>query len=682
MSRPVKILTWGGIGIVAVLALCVLLLTTFDWNRAKPWLNSRVSEATGRPFAINGDLALTWGYSQSDSSGWRRLIPWPLFSARDVTLGNPDWADASPNMAEIGQITFSLNPLALLGKKIAIPTLVLDQPNLTLQRAADGKNNWTLKPKSDEPSAWQFELGRLALTEGAVRVVDAIKKADVRINIDSLQESQQTDGYRIGWKVGGTFDGAKVDGSGKSGPLLALQEQERPYPVDGDLKIGKTEIAVRGTVTRPRSLAAVDLRLKLSGASMAHLYPVIGVLLPETPSFATEGHLIGTINQQGGNWSYQKFIGKVGSSDLAGSLKYESRQPRPYLSGAVQSRLLRFEDLGPLIGADSAASKARRGAPDRKPADKALPVQGFRTERWTSLDADVKFSGRKIIRDKNLPIDDLTADLHMKDGVLSFTPLKFGIAGGNLNSTIKLDGRDKNIKAEMKIAARSLKLNELFPTVKSMKASLGEVNGDVMLSGTGNSVSSLLASSNGEVKMLIDQGTVSKLLLEQVGLNVGSIVLTQLFGDRQVRLNCLVSDFAVTNGLMQVRTFVADTEEAILVVTGEIDLAKEQLDLTIKPESKELRLLSLRAPLYVTGNFKKPNVEVDKGVLAAKAGSAVALGILAPIATALLPLINAGEKVDSGCNKLLKEAKQKSEAPPPGKSFSADRKPRQPEKDK
>ncbi|OGB20577.1 MAG: hypothetical protein A3I66_05815 [Burkholderiales bacterium RIFCSPLOWO2_02_FULL_57_36] len=673
MSRSIKIFLWSGIGILVALALCLLLLATFDWNRAKPWLSSRVADATGRPFAINGDLSLIWNRSRSNLSGWRRMIPWPLFSARDVTLGNPDWADASPNMAEIGHATFSINPLALLNKKIAVPTLVLDQPNLTLQRAAGGKNNWTLK--SGEPSAWQFELGRLALNEGRVRVVDAIKKADITIAINTLDENRQTDGYRTGWKVAGSFDGAKVSGKGKAGPLLALQEQEQPYPIDADLQIGKTEIDVKGTLTKPRSLAAADIRLKLSGASMAHLYPITGILLPETPPFATEGRLQGARSQGGGDWTYQKFSGKVGSSDLAGTLRYESGLglPRPHLTGTVESRELRFEDLGPLIGADSSGSKARRGAP----AGKALPTQAFRTERWTSIDADVEFKGRKIIRGKNLPIDDLVAELHMKDGVLSFTPLNFGVADGNLTSTIKLDGRDEEIKAEMKISARRLKLNELFPTFQAMQASLGEINGDAELSGTGNSVSALLASSNGEVKMLIDQGTISKLLLEQIGLNVGSVVLIELFGDRQVRLNCLAGDFAVTNGLMQARTFVLDTEEAVLPITGNIDLAKEQLDLTIRPQSKGLRLVSLRTPLYVTGSFKKPAINVDKGVLAAKAGSAVALSIFAPVATALLPLINAGEARDSGCSRLLTEAKKNPVAPPPGKSYRNQSKPAQ-----
>ena len=39
-----------------LLALCVALLLTADWNRARPWINERVSEATGRPFAIRGDV--------------------------------------------------------------------------------------------------------------------------------------------------------------------------------------------------------------------------------------------------------------------------------------------------------------------------------------------------------------------------------------------------------------------------------------------------------------------------------------------------------------------------------------------------------------------------------------------------------------------------------------------------
>ena len=153
-------------------------------------------------------------------------------------------------------------------------------------------------------------------------------------------------------------------------------------------------------------------------------------------------------------------------------------------------------------------------------------------------------------------------------------------------------------------------------------------------------------------------------------MNIGNIVISELFGDKQVQLNCMATDLSVTNGLVQTRTFIVDTQDAVMYVSGTVNLAQEQLDLTIKPESKGLRIVSLRAPIYVTGEFKTPKVSIDKGVLALKAGSAVALAVVAPI-TALLPLVNIGSDEENKCTSLLKEARSKPVAPPPGKTYKA-----------
>jgi uncharacterized protein involved in outer membrane biogenesis len=73
----------------------------------------------------------------------------------------------------------------------------------------------------------------------------------------------------------------------------------------------------------------------------------------------------------------------------------------------VQSKLLQVSDLGPLIGADSNASKEARGADTVQPGNKVLPVEQFRTERWTAIDADVNFKAAQITREKALPINNL-----------------------------------------------------------------------------------------------------------------------------------------------------------------------------------------------------------------------------------------------------------------------------------
>jgi AsmA family protein len=665
MSTRANILKWSGIALLAVallLAFLIALIASLDWNHARPWINQRVSAASGRPFAINGDLSVTWEAPPASVTGWRRWVPWPHVEARDITVGNPSWVEATPYMAKIRALSATVAPWPLLRKEVRMAALRIDTPRLHLQRTKDNVNNWTFGKQDDKPSAWQVLPERLQIEHGTLRLIDGVRSADVRAQVDSAEDGG------IGWKLAGALSGAEVDGSGKAGRLLSLREKGTAYPVDAELRVGKTALSAHGTLTNPQALAALDLQLKISGVSMSHLHAITGIVLPDTPAYSTEGHLSGTFDTHGGHWHYEKFKGKVGSSDIAGSFEYVGRATRPLLKGDVSSQLLRFDDLAPLIGADSNINKVRRGAAPVQPQNKALPVEKFSTGKWTSVDADVRFSGRRILRNKELPIDNLVTDLHLKDGVLTLAPLNFGVAGGTLTSTITLDGNADPAKAEMKISARRLQLKRLFPGFEPMKTSLGQINGDASLSATGDSIAELLGSSNGEIKALIDRGTISKLLLEAMGLNIGNVVLATLFGDRQVELNCLASDFKVAKGVMTPRMFLMDTDDATINIGGTISLAQEKLDLVIKPESKGVRVISLRSPLYVTGSFKKPDVQVDKGVLALKAGSAIALGVVAPVATALLPLVNMGPGKDSPCGALLAQANRKPVAPPPGKT--------------
>ncbi|MDO8207960.1 MAG: AsmA family protein [Gallionella sp.] len=676
MKKPLYIATSIAAALILIPAVVLVVLLNVDWNLARPWLNARTSEALGRPFVIAGDLSLTWEKQASINQvqDWRGNIPWPHLIARDIHISNPPNMTASAEstapveMAGIRQIDFSLNPFALLKKNIEIPLLRFDSPAVNLRLDADGRNNWTFR-NDDKPSPWQLKLQKIIFTKGSVHLIDAIRHADVTANIDTLDTDPT---YGMKWQLHGKLGGDAVSGAGRAGAVLSLQQQTVPYPIMARLHIGQTVIAVEGVLTKPSDLAALDMHLNVSGVSMGRLYALSGIYLPETPPFATEGHLIGTLGPHGSRWIYDNFSGKVGASDIGGRITYQSRQPRPLLSGTVVSHVLHLSDLAPLIGADSKSSQARRGAATIQPANKVLPIEPFRTERWTSIDADVKFSAHKIIRDKALPIKELMTNVHLQDGVLSLLPLNFDIAGGNLSSNMTLDGNGKSgknaIKATMKVTARHLQLKQLFPTLQPLQASLGEINGDASLSAVGNSIASLLGTSNGEIKMLINQGTVSKLLLEEMGLNIGSVILSNLFGDKPVKLNCMATDLGVTNGLIQTRSFIIDTNDAIIDVSGKINLTQEQLDLTIKTMSRGLRVLSLRAPIYVRGSFTQPRVSVDKGVLVMKAGGTIALIVLAPVA-ALIPLINTGPGKDSECAKLLAAARIKPVSPPAGQTY-------------
>lgn len=700
MPKAAKI-TVACLLLVTLLAgIAVAVFVKWDWDKSRPWLNEKISLAIGRQFAIRGHVAVTWHRPDSET-GWRHYIPWPRLVANDVVINNPAWA-AQPFFATIEQVQFDMGILPLIHHQIDIPSVALLNPAIDLERQADGQVNWLFNPPTKTKSPWDLKLDEIHFAAGQLTVADQINKLKAHAEIRPIGESvslgnlldksapaaasstaagtlpaikgaqngaqtasqtgTQLAPYGFAFTVTGTHDKAPLKGSGKFGGVLSLLDARTPFPLQVDLRIGDSHIAAVGTLTDPGHVAALDLQLQLASSSMAQLYPVIGVTLPETPPFSTRGHLTGRLSRQGNVFNYERFSGKVGGSDLEGSLDYRTDRVRPLLSGSLHSEQLLFTDLAPLIGAPGkntqpAAKKVLKEIPGH-----AIPATRFRTERWKAMDADIKFIGKHLIRPAALPVNDVSAHLMMNDGVLTLNPLKFGVAGGTLSGNIALDGRRDPMHGKFSLSARGMRLKQLFPTFEPMKTSFGQVNGDADLSATGNAPAELAASMNGEIKMLLNDGAISRALLEQAGLNVANIVLAKLFGDEIIKINCAAADFNVKKGLLMSRVLALDTVDALINVEGTVNLGTENMDLHVYPHTKGFRIFSLRSPLYVKGTFKHPQVGVEVGPLAARGAAAVGLGLLNPFA-ALLALTAPSNNSASPCpaivavaNKKLREA--------------------------
>ena len=679
MTRTRKIFAWTFASLIVLLAVLVLIIAFFDWNRIKPPLNAKVSEELHRPFAINGNLAVVWR-REPDEGGWRAWVPWPHVVAEDLSLGNPDWSK-KPQMVTLKRVELRLSPLALLAQRVVIPRIDLTEPNADLQRLADGRANWTFtfdpKDPNAEPSSWVVDIGAIGFDKGHVTLDDQSLKTQLDLIIDplgkpipfsdivgdkaaktALEKGAAPQDYAFALKVKGQYHDQKLAGEGKIGGLLALQDTARPFPLQAQVKIADTSIELAGTLTDPLNLGALDLRLKLAGTSLGNLYPLTGVTLPDTPPYATDGHLIAKLHEpNGAQFRYEEFNGKIGASDIHGSLAYVASQPRPKLSGSLVSNQLLFADLAPLIGADSNAKQKARGGESKQPGDRVLPVEEFKTERWRDMDADVEFTGKRIVHSEKLPFNDLYTHLVLTDGVLSLEPLRFGVAGGKLDAQIRLNGRTEPLEGRAKLTARGFKLKQLFPTFEPMKTSFGELNGDADIAGRGNSVAKLLGTANGNLKMLINDGAISRELMELAGLNVGNYVVGKIFGDKEVKINCAAADFDIKTGLATTRLFVFDTENAIIYIDGTANMATEQLDLTITPESKGWRLISLRSPLYVRGKFIKPDAGVKAVPLILRGAGMVALGVIAAPAAGLLALVAPSGGEPNQCAPLLEQMK-------------------------
>lgn len=680
MTKTGKILSITSATLVVLIVVVVIIIATFDWNRLKPTINQKVSAELNRPFAIRGDLGVVWE-RQSTETGWRSWVPWPHVHADDIILGNPpDIPDIT--MVHLPRVEATLAPLALLTKTVYLPWIKLVQPDARIIRLSEKTNNWTFNlassrgdEKNAQPSSWSFKLDNVLFDRGRIKVDDNVTRADIEIFVDPLgkplpfsevtgdkgkSNGPKPGDYVFGLKANGRYNGQPLTGTGKIGGMLALRSEGTPFPVQADFHSGNTRVAFDGTVNDPMKMGGVDLRLKFSGDSLGQLYDLTGILLPDTPPFETDGHLVAKIDTEKGSvFDYRNFNGRIGDSDIHGTLKYSTAKPRPKLDGDMESKQLRLADLGPLIGVDSGkGTKSKEVKKDLQPAGKVLPYDRFETDKWDVMDADVRFKGGHIEHGGTLPLSNLSTHVILERGDLRLEPIKFGMANGTINANIHLAGNKKPMQGEADIQARRLRLKELMPNVELMQKTLGEMNGDAKLRGTGNSVAALLGSSDGSLKLLMNDGVVSRNLMEILGLNVGNFIIGQIFGDDEVRVNCAAANVDINHGVARPRILAFDTENALINVTGTASFASEQLDLTIDPESKGIRIITLRSPLYVRGTFKNPDYGVKPGPLIVRGAVAAALATLVTPAAALLALISPSEGDANQCHVILSQMRK------------------------
>lgn len=618
-----RALKWfGGTVLVlsALLALTLVLTLAFGLDALKGPITRAVSKATQRELVIER-LKPVWSWVH------------PRFRAEGVTFANAKWGRAE-YLLKADAIEATVSVLPLLAGRVHLPEVHLEKAELSLEQDADGRKNWVMKEDPQPKEESRLVIGLLTLDHGKLDYDDAARDISLRSQLD-------TDADGVKFSVAGKYNGMPMKASGHGGPVLSIRDESTPYPVRALAKIGDTSVKLDGTLTGIVGLKGLDLKLEpLSGRSLDDLYHIVNVAFPATSRYTTTGRLV----RKGTTIRYEKFSARIGESDFAGTLQVDTGGKRARMTGDITAKVLNIVDLGPLVGTDK---------PEQKHG--VLPDAPFDSDRWDSVDADVKIRAGTIKRPDQLPLQHLNTRIVMQDKVLSLDPLEFGIAGGRLAGSVRLDGRKQPIQSDLRMSINDMKLGELFPTIERARASVGDLNGVIELTGRGDSVAKMLGSANGKIGVFIDGGQVSKFLMNEVAIDLWGLARTRLEGDEPVGIRCAIADFTVAGGVARANALVFDTQIVNVGGDGTVNLKDEQLDLTLKPEPKDKSIASLNSPLRVRGTFSQPKVGVDMKRLAARGVGAVLMGIINPV-LAILPLLNRGEGKDSNCAALITAA--------------------------
>lgn len=637
-GRPEKIA--GGLLLLLIAAIVVFLLL-FDWNWLRGPIGRWASARYDREIALQGDLDV-------------KLFSWtPSVIVRDLKFGGPAWA-REKDTADIDRIQASVRLRKLLVGQIEMPLLAITRPEVTLISTKDGKKSWDLNPdKPDTGEGLKLPvIHQLIIRDGHLVFDERKRDLTLDASVNARETANDGDaGFVLDGK--GAMNGSPLTLKIEGGPFINIR-RDRPYHFKADLAGARSHLTADGAITRPFDLGRFESTLSLQGQDLADLYLLLGITLPNTPAY----RLSGALKRDGSAWTFNRFSGRVGASDLSGDLKVETRG-RLRVDAQLASQRLDISDMTAILGArtqTNAAATETTTVSSGVPG-KLLPDAPLNAERLRTMDGVLTYSAASV-KANDLDIRAVRLGAKLEAGVLDLDPVAFTFNRGSLNGTAKINATRDIPYSSIDFRLSGYPLESIIPARNGAPPVSGRALGRARLEGPGNSIHRFAAASKGSISLVVPHGQMRAAFAELLGINASAGLLKLLSGDQSTsEIRCAVADFNVSGGVARAQTFVIDTDVVQARGSGSINLDSETLNLKIDGESKKPRLLRLWTPINITGPLTGPHIGVNAAEVVAQTGLTAVLGaVVAPIA-ALFAFVDPGLAKDADCGALIADAR-------------------------
>jgi AsmA protein len=625
-----KVMKWlciivGGL-LVLVIAALLIVPRFVDIQKYKPEIEKRVTEATGRPFTLGGDISLS-------------LFPWVGVSLSDLHLGNPpDFKEKDFLSVKSFEVRVKLLPLLL--KDIQVKRFVLEGPRIVLERNKKGRGNWEgigkpsvdipaepSKKKEKPPEAGPGEglpikalaVGEFAITGGDILWIDQVKGERKEISDVSLRLEKVSLDHPIPLAFSAKVDGLPLSLDGKVGPI-GKDPGKGTVPLELSLKAMKQlDINLKGKITDPATLMQFDMALQISPFSPRKLIAALGQALPvktSDPKVLNRLSLNAKVKGSPQTVSISDGTLDLDESKVIFSLKAMDFS-RPDLSFDLKLDQIDMDRYLP-----PASEKSSEEKKTKAPASKGKVLDYIPLRRLV-LDGSIRVEKLKAHGAK---LQDIYLKLNGKNGRFHLNPLSLKLYEGGITAKGDLDVGQDTPKINMELQATGIQVQPLLKDFLQKDFLAGTIKADAAVRMAGSEVEGIKRTLNGKGNLLFNDGAI-------LGIDLAGMVrnVTATFGLAEKTTEKPRTDFSELRAPFTITNGVLDTRETSLVspllrvlVTGKADLVRETLDFRVQPkfvgtlkgQGDTKKRTGIMVPVLVTGSFTAPKFRPDlRGML-------------------------------------------------------------------
>ena len=622
-------LKWGAIiiGCLAVVIIAAMLLIPMfvDVQKYKPVLESKVTEATGRPFSVGDDLRLS-------------LFPWAGVSFSDLRLGNPA-GFAEKEFVSVKSFEVRIKLLPLLSKDIQIKRFVVNEPRFNLIKNKQGRANWEQpqqqpkQPSKDTPTAKEdkapsqdtgrFELPISALTVGNLAInngsaiwddrTTGIRKEISQINL-ALQDVSLERPVKLTFSA--LVDQKPISIEGSVGPI-GQGFQAKTIPIELSLKaLKQLAMQLKGSLENPLTNPGVNLDIEIAEFSPRKLVAELGQEFPvqtSDPKALNSIALKTHVKADAGKVSLTNGTLSLDQSELKFSAT-ASDFSRPNLKFDLDIDQINLDRYMPPPNDQPAAQKSSGEA-----AESSAKKPDYTPLRRMILDGTAKIGQLTVSKAR---VQEVLLQIKAKDGIITLDPMNLKMYQGKATGKAVLNVVKNTPGSDLKLRINNIQVNPLLKDVLEKDFLEGSTNADIQLTMVGDTPDQIKKTLNGQGDLRFNDGAIIGIDLASMARNVKSAFgMGAQQGDQRPRTDFteLAMPFTIKNGVANTSGSSLKSPFIRIIATGTADLVKETLDFRVEPKAvasikgqgDAAQRSGLMVPVVVSGTFASPKFRPD-----------------------------------------------------------------------
>ena len=624
MKKAIKWIAIIGAGLIVLLVGLVLIATMLvDLQKYKPVIEKRVTEATGRPCSIGGDLRLS-------------LFPWVGLAFGDLHLGNPP-GFAEKDLLNVKSFDVKVRVISLLSKDIQIQRFVLDGVKVVLEKNNQGRANWEgigkppekavpAKPaekrsKEKEPREAlpikALTVGEFAVANSSILFIDHASGTKQELANVNLRLKEVSLDRPIRLALSASMDGKPVSVEGQLGPV-GTDPGKRKIPLDVSVKaLKEVDLHVKGSLIEPAADNQFDLAFEVSPFSPRKLMSTIGQPLPVAttdPEVLNRVALKGKVKGSPQSVNVSDGVLELDESKLGFALKAKDFS-RPDLSFDVTLDKINLDRYLPPPSQEKGAGESKKAEPKKT---------DYTPLRKLVLAGSIQIGALTV---KNAKIEDMHLKVTGKNGIFQLDPVTAKLYQGTLATKGSVDVSQDIPKTNVNLQVKGVQAGPLLKdlTAKDFIEGVGQF--DAVIGMAGAEPDKIKRSLNGKGELLFRDGAIKGIDLAGMVRNVQAAFGLANAGERpRTDFSELRVPYAITDGVASTTNATLASPLLRALAAGKANLVEEKLDFRVEPkfvgtlkgqgDSKERG--GITVPVRVTGTFSSPKFQPDLKGLAEK----------------------------------------------------------------